>query len=168
MYSKKIYELRKLHNLSQEDLANKLNVSRQAVSKWENGTYMPDIVNLVKLSEIFNVSTDYLLKEDGNSFSYYPKEKKELKTIEIYRLISLVFLLLSGLTIISFLVLSIVQPIEYDIPDGRSYNGLLAYWYSFLEVKIGIILSLIIMIVSLVVLVTPNRVITNIFKKITK
>jgi transcriptional regulator with XRE-family HTH domain len=53
---------RKLINLSQEDLALKMNVSRQAVSKWERGVTSPDIDNLVKLSRIFNVSVDELLK----------------------------------------------------------------------------------------------------------
>ncbi len=53
---------RKLINLSQEDLALKMNVSRQAVSKWERGITSPDIDNLVKLSSIFNLSVDELLK----------------------------------------------------------------------------------------------------------
>lgn len=76
MYYKKIRELRKANKLSQEELANRLGVSRQAVSKWETGIVMPDINNLLKLSEIFNVTTDYILKEAEKSFSYYPIESK--------------------------------------------------------------------------------------------
>ena len=60
--SEKILKLRKSHNLSQEDLAEKLNVYRQSISKWENGQSIPETEKLIELSEIFNVSIDYLLK----------------------------------------------------------------------------------------------------------
>ena len=60
--SEKIQLLRKQHNISQEQLAEQLKVTRQAISKWELGENIPDIINIVRLSEIFNVSTDYLLK----------------------------------------------------------------------------------------------------------
>lgn len=59
--SKKIYELRKAGKLSQEQLAEKVNVSRQSISKWESGETIPEIERIVELSKIFNVSTDYLL-----------------------------------------------------------------------------------------------------------
>lgn len=54
-------ELRKQNNLSQEDLANQLRISRQAVSKWETNQSLPDSKNLIELSKIFNVSVDELL-----------------------------------------------------------------------------------------------------------
>lgn len=60
----KIIELRKKNGWSQEDLAEKLDVSRQSVSKWESAQSVPDMGRIVKLSEIFGVSTDYLLKDD--------------------------------------------------------------------------------------------------------
>ena len=53
--------------ISQEQLAEKLNISRQAVAKWEAGTAMPDIVNLIEISNIFQVSLDYLLKDTNCS-----------------------------------------------------------------------------------------------------
>lgn len=59
-----IMQLRKQHGYSQEELADKLDVSRQAVSKWESGQSVPDLDKLVKMSEIFSVSTDTLLKND--------------------------------------------------------------------------------------------------------
>ncbi len=62
--SDKILNLRKEHGLSQEAFAEKLGVSRQSVSKWESGTAMPDIDKIVSISELFGVTTDYLLKED--------------------------------------------------------------------------------------------------------
>jgi transcriptional regulator with XRE-family HTH domain len=57
----KLQELRKASNLSQEELGEKLDVSRQAISKWEAGQTSPEIKKIIQLSEIFNVSTDYLL-----------------------------------------------------------------------------------------------------------
>ncbi|HFI0253862.1 TPA: helix-turn-helix domain-containing protein [Streptococcus suis] len=59
--AQQIKKLRTGQNLSQDDLAEKLYISRQAVSKWENGEATPDIDKLVQLSEIFGVSLDYLV-----------------------------------------------------------------------------------------------------------
>ncbi len=61
MISEKIKSLRKKANLSQEELANKLGVSRQAITKWETGAGIPDIDNLVLLSRLFKVSLDELV-----------------------------------------------------------------------------------------------------------
>lgn len=60
--SEKIVKLRKNNNLTQEQLAEQLNVSRQSVSKWESGQAAPDIDKIVAMGEIFHVTTDYLLK----------------------------------------------------------------------------------------------------------
>ena len=60
----KIIDLRKRNGWSQEELADKLGVSRQSISKWEGAQSMPDMNRILKMSEIFGVSTDYLLKED--------------------------------------------------------------------------------------------------------
>lgn len=60
----KIIEERKKLGLSQEELAEKLNVSRQAVSKWEGAQSIPDLQRIVAMSGIFSVSTDYLLKDE--------------------------------------------------------------------------------------------------------
>ncbi|MBR4619183.1 MAG: helix-turn-helix transcriptional regulator [Bacilli bacterium] len=59
----KIYSLRKKHNLSQEELANELNVSRQTISKWEVGESCPDFDKIVPLCELFNISTEELLRD---------------------------------------------------------------------------------------------------------
>lgn len=59
----KIIDLRKKNGLSQEELAEKMNVSRQSVSKWESAQSVPDLNKIIMLSEIFGVSTDYLLKD---------------------------------------------------------------------------------------------------------
>lgn len=62
--SDKLSELRKINKMSQGQLAKKLNVTNQAVSKWELGKSYPDIFNLVKLSDIYNISLDDLIKDD--------------------------------------------------------------------------------------------------------
>ena len=61
--NEKIYDLRKKHNLSQEELADKLNVSRQTISKWELGESCPDFDKIVPLCEVFNITTEELLRD---------------------------------------------------------------------------------------------------------
>ena len=57
----KLYELRRASGMSQEELAEKLGVSRQAVSKWESGATQPELSKLIELSKIYQVSVDALL-----------------------------------------------------------------------------------------------------------
>lgn len=61
-FSEKLLTLRKANNLTQEQLAEKLEVSRQSVSKWESGQAAPELEKIIAISAIFNVTTDYLLK----------------------------------------------------------------------------------------------------------
>ena len=61
-FSEKLLTLRKAKDLTQEQLAEKLDVSRQSVSKWESGQATPDLEKIVEISAIFDVTTDYLLK----------------------------------------------------------------------------------------------------------
>lgn len=68
----KIIKLRKENGWSQEDLAERLNVSRQAISRWENGTALPDAQNILQISKLFNVTTDYLLNDDYESDNDIP------------------------------------------------------------------------------------------------
>lgn len=65
----KLQSIRKSHNLSQSDLAEKLDVSRQSVSKWETGTATPELSKLIQISELFNISLDEMtgLKEEPDS-----------------------------------------------------------------------------------------------------
>ena len=62
----KISKLRKENNYTQEQLAVMLGVSRQAISKWENDVAYPETDKILKLSELFGCSTDYILREDDN------------------------------------------------------------------------------------------------------
>lgn len=60
-FNNKLYELRKQKGFSQEELANRLNVSRQTVSKWEVGDSTPDMEKLIAISDLFGISLDELV-----------------------------------------------------------------------------------------------------------
>lgn len=64
LFSEKLKDIRKQNNMTQEKLAEKLNVSRQAITKWECDEGIPDIENLKQISNLFNVTIDELVKED--------------------------------------------------------------------------------------------------------
>ena len=74
----KIYQLRKLSGMTQEQLADKLNVTRQTLSKWENETSIPDIESVVRLSALFHTSLEELLLEEDNRV----EEKRTQITLE--------------------------------------------------------------------------------------
>ena len=61
---KKLKEIRKNFGLSQEELAEMMHVSRQAITKWENDNGLPDVSNLQELSKVFGLTVDYLLDND--------------------------------------------------------------------------------------------------------
>ncbi len=68
MFGDVIKKLRTAHNLNQVQLAGKLNISKQTVSNWENNNILPSIEMLVKISQFFMVSTDYLLELDQREY----------------------------------------------------------------------------------------------------
>lgn len=75
IFAEQLKKFRQEKNISQEELAKQLFISRQAISKWENGDATPDLGNLVKLAEIFDVSLDCLVlgKDDNEN----PVDKSE-------------------------------------------------------------------------------------------
>ena len=81
MLSEKIYKLRKKSGLSQEQLAEQLDVSRQAISKWESGMAVPESEKLIAISNYFGVSVDYLLKDDTEDKEAKSVIKEKPKTI---------------------------------------------------------------------------------------
>lgn len=80
--SKNISYLRKKSHWSQEDLAYQLGVSRQAVSKWESGLSQPDLEKIVKLSTLFHVSTDTLLKKNLEDEKELEKDEDEQENLD--------------------------------------------------------------------------------------
>lgn len=71
----KIIDLRKKNGWSQEELAERLNVTRQSVSKWEGAQSVPDLDKILQLSHIFGVSTDYLLKDELDAEEHIPGQE---------------------------------------------------------------------------------------------
>ncbi len=78
----KIIKHRKSNGWSQEDFAEKLNVSRQSISRWENGTALPDAQNILQISKLFGVSADYLLNDDYESDNDIPAVKTATEETE--------------------------------------------------------------------------------------
>ncbi|MDF7638935.1 helix-turn-helix transcriptional regulator [Lactobacillus sp. ESL0791] len=85
-FAEQLKTYRKKNSLSQDDLAAKLSISRQAISKWEAGDSTPDLDNVVKLAGIFNVSLDDLVlglkndpKIDSSQFVFDPQKNKYVR-----------------------------------------------------------------------------------------
>jgi len=101
---KKIMTMRNEKNLSQEQLAEKLNVTRQTISNWENGKFYPDIDSLVNLSKFFNVSLDDLLSYDDKVLDYLKDSTDIVKSNKNI----LYAVLLNILLIIAFIIVGII------------------------------------------------------------
>lgn len=118
--SKKIYELRKANGMSQEQLAEKINVSRQSISKWESGESLPDIERLPDLSRIFHVSIDDLFQPgevDEHMRRTETTEKNQEpiqadvqnRLIRNHRILSCAFIYVTALAIYAFLYVPYVE-----------------------------------------------------------
>ena len=83
LFNEKLKMLRKGSKMTQEQLAEKLNVSRQAITKWETGDGVPDIENLKQISKVFNITIDELVKEEKNVQINEKKKYNYIKELEI-------------------------------------------------------------------------------------
>ena len=83
LFNEKLKMLRKKNNLTQEQLAEKLNVSRQAITKWESGDGTPDIENMKQISILFNTTIDELIKEDKTVVSEIKEQYSYIEELEI-------------------------------------------------------------------------------------
>ncbi len=86
IFSEKLQILRKNKGLTQEELAEKLGVSRQAVAKWESGQVYPDIFNLIQISNMMNVSVDYLVKDQECAVNISPQQRTDIDELIEFRL----------------------------------------------------------------------------------
>ncbi len=126
----KIIRMRKKNGWSQEELAEKLNVSRQAVSKWESAQSIPELEKILILGEIFGVTTDYLLKDEIENEEFTNNDassgikrvtmSEALEYIEHRKKASLLIALGVFLCIMSpaALVILCATPFYYEIPMG--------------------------------------------------
>ena len=112
--SDKILTLRKRGGMSQEELAEKLNVSRQAVSRWELGSAQPDANNILQISKLFGVTADYLLNDDYDSDNDLPKVKKVREDHSRQILVYLVTLEVMVL-IMQFMCVFILQNVFFGV-----------------------------------------------------
>ena len=129
--AEKITKLRKQQGWSQEELAARLDVSRQAVSKWESMASMPDLDKILKMSHLFDVSTDYLLKDDaleepGSGTSTGTEAETMLHPVSLEE--ANTFLSLSqscGRWIALAISLCIISPVLLILLSGASESGYL-------------------------------------------
>lgn len=119
--SEKILNLRKQNGLSQEELAEKMNVSRQAISRWEGGSAQPDVSNILQLSKLFGVTTDFLLNEEYQNDNDMPV----IRNRKIKKMIALCISIVGLLGNFIFYVLS--RFVEVMIPRITYKNG--QKWY---------------------------------------
>ena len=110
----KIVELRKSNGWSQEDLAEKMNVSRQAISRWEGGTAQPDASNILQLSKLFGVTTDYLLNDEFSSDEDLPKVK-EIRIHGLSQIMGYLILLEVMDLILQFMCVIILQNVFFGV-----------------------------------------------------
>ena len=108
--SEKLYLLRKKSGLSQEQLAEQLNVSRQAISKWESGVSVPESEKLIVISTYFNVSVDYLIKDDVETSDAIQLSTNVNKTDIIVKYVGLGLCILGFLFLIAWGIVMIANP----------------------------------------------------------
>lgn len=149
MLSEKIYTLRRKNGLSQEQLAEKIGVSRQAISKWEGGLSTPELDKLRALSEFFHVSIDELTSEDGTEASSNCAEQK-LPTADSQgreNKIGICLCLIGAVCLILFGVFMIMRPSSIEQLNESSMitlNGtgiLIALFLLFMVVGLILILK---------------------------
>lgn len=108
LFGERLQQSRNNLNLTQQDIADKMHVSRQTISSWERGNSYPDIDSLVSLSDYYHVSLDVLLKEDTGMKEYLEKKQVQKSiipiviTLLIIDTIFLVLLILQGLSLVQF------------------------------------------------------------------
>ena len=85
-FCEKLQLIRKNKGITQEELAEKLSVSRQAVAKWESGQVYPDIYHLIQISNLFNVTVDYLVRDQECMMSCCAEQRQDIMELIAFRL----------------------------------------------------------------------------------
>ena len=141
--SEKLIYLRKREGMTQEQLAEKIGVSRQALSKWESGDTLPDTVNILSLSRLFGVTTDYLLNDGFESDRDLPAVKENGRILDdkwrrlFTVMIGIWLMLISSLSVLGMAIYASVKDYRYYVGNGwsgttwsegtvRGYQGLSA------------------------------------------
>lgn len=125
----KVQQLRKLSGMTQEQLAEKINVSRQTISKWESGGTSPDLKSIVKISKLFQVSLDDLLTEEDTSAANKNNEQitlEDLMKINLHNR-KMTLLLISGLIFIMASILNFAYVIALQSTTASTQYMLYRY-----------------------------------------
>lgn len=138
-FGEKLQGMRKARGWTQEELAGRIGVSRQALSKWEQNTAMPDTENVLQISKLFGVSTDYLLYDEYESDNDIPAVRQnadsmsKIYTVRLYAVLGGILSLLSaaGLLIMAVEGSLGTYTVSYAMPagtgDGLIKSGIPAY-----------------------------------------
>lgn len=150
-------KLREENNITQIELADKLDVSRQTISKWECDICIPEISRLIKLSELFNVSVDYLLCINEKTSNQKDRLKKEI-TFDIKKFKSFKISLISSLILLFSIIVNIIifyGKRVYIIENGIAVKKM-NFFQSFfsgesMEFTTSVIISILIIVVTLII-----------------
>ena len=126
-FSDNLIKLRKGKSWSQEDLAEKLGISRQAVSKWEVGTSKPDIDNIIKISKLFEVSIDELVnneivRTEAISINVKRKSKKDVLLVWLRRILIVLIIIYFINVIYKFAMLFTITQAELQYKELDNYH----------------------------------------------
>ena len=126
-FNNKLYELRKQKGFSQEELANRLNVSRQTISKWEVGESTPDMEKLVAISDLFEVSLDELVKGEEPKLAepseqivkseLYSDIKEQVLTVDNKKK-AIIGIKIAGIILGIFVLIDVISFVIYVIMYG--------------------------------------------------
>jgi transcriptional regulator with XRE-family HTH domain len=128
-FSKKLKEQRMAHKLSQEQLADKLHVARQSISKWESGKAYPSIGGLIRLSELFNVSIDEFLKDDAHLKNSVVRDGEKTRYPRLQLFFGGIFM--AGAAIIVIKIVAIIL-IKTDVINEDDVQFMRGWWASLL------------------------------------
>ena len=121
-FGEKFQSLRKQSGLSQEQLASQLTISRQAISKWELDSSLPDTENIIQLSKLFNVSIDYLLNDeientDDTAIKMANITETNKKRFGFYKnILGISFALIGFIGVLIIGILSSIYPVFISYP----------------------------------------------------
>ncbi|MBQ8555410.1 MAG: helix-turn-helix transcriptional regulator [Clostridia bacterium] len=129
-FGEKLQHLRKARGWTQEELAQRVGVSRQSMSKWEGDAALPDTANVVVLADLFGVTMDYLLREDAGTSPAVSLTAEPAKVSSDRWTLCGRLLLGTGIAAMFALrLLASLYPVRYGINDMH-YEGLWAYLLS--------------------------------------
>lgn len=157
-FNEKIVYLRKKAVMTQEELASKLKISRQSISKWENGETEPEVSKIKEIAKIFNVSFDYLLDDN------YVEDKEEKSTEitvnnkENYNKLTYMILFIASLFILIVLFI-IISSQEQVNAKHRGIFGFIVYNWSIdsIFLKLICVVTLASLVISLIKLLKKDK-----------